>query len=278
MIQKLFFFLLLFQVGLAQTSKKGVKVIYAYSNDYNFTHEVLFFNNDYAVYTMNPENNKWDGKYLPIKDYDSNMPSAYGKVEQVENYLSNHNDTIVMNTVTNDRMRHIVRDTTIDFKWKLYKTDSKLIAGYKCFKAGLRWRGRDYTAYYTPEIPTSFGPYKFKGLPGLILSIQSTSHGERHVWLVTSIENSYEIKSEIALTADELIGKRINLFDLVQYQNNLILQEINIQRSRYGQNKKLVKVEYERNGVEKFFEWEEGKKNRKEYFKDEDFKESNFKN
>ncbi|SFE68973.1 GLPGLI family protein [Thermoflexibacter ruber] len=54
--------------------------------------------------------------------------------------------------------------------WKL-SSDTMTIKGYRCNKATLAFRGRNYTAWYTTEIPFSDGPYKFSGLPGLIVSI-----------------------------------------------------------------------------------------------------------
>lgn len=50
--------------------------------------------------------------------------------------------------------------------------DSLSILDYKCIKATTRFRGRDYTAWVTKELPINDGPWKFYGLPGLILQIE----------------------------------------------------------------------------------------------------------
>lgn len=56
------------------------------------------------------------------------------------------------------------------FDWRLEEaTDS--IAGYLCQKATVNFGGRTWEAWFTPDIPLSDGPYKFCGLPGLILAI-----------------------------------------------------------------------------------------------------------
>ena len=62
-----------------------------------------------------------------------------------------------------------------NLSWNLEFDSSKTmnILGYKCEKASLLFRGRRYIAYYTPEIPTNIGPWKFHGLPGLILKVYS---------------------------------------------------------------------------------------------------------
>ena len=45
------------------------------------------------------------------------------------------------------------------------------VCGNECKKAITTFRGRNYIAWYAPKIPISDGPWKFWGLPGLILKI-----------------------------------------------------------------------------------------------------------
>jgi GLPGLI family protein len=55
--------------------------------------------------------------------------------------------------------------------WQLQEgTDT--VEGYECQKAILNFRGRNYTAWFTLEIPISDGPWKLFGLPGLILKVE----------------------------------------------------------------------------------------------------------
>jgi GLPGLI family protein len=58
----------------------------------------------------------------------------------------------------------------IHFNWQLYD-EQKRILSYTCQKATCTFRGRHYTAWFAPEIPIKEGPYKFGGLPGLILQM-----------------------------------------------------------------------------------------------------------
>ncbi len=55
--------------------------------------------------------------------------------------------------------------------WEL-EEGGKEILGFPCKKATAHFRGRHYTAWYTPEIPLPYGPWSFHGLPGLILEIK----------------------------------------------------------------------------------------------------------
>lgn len=52
--------------------------------------------------------------------------------------------------------------------WEL--TDSVInVLGYECQGAKCRFRGREWTAFYTEDIPLTDGPWKLHGLPGLIM-------------------------------------------------------------------------------------------------------------
>lgn len=56
-------------------------------------------------------------------------------------------------------------------------TDSvKKIIGYECFKATTSFKGRQWIAWFAPEIPVSDGPWKLHSLPGLILEAYDRSH------------------------------------------------------------------------------------------------------
>lgn len=58
----------------------------------------------------------------------------------------------------------------LNIKWSL-SNETKMISGYTVHKASCNFKGRNYLAWYTLEIPISDGPYKFSGLPGLIVEI-----------------------------------------------------------------------------------------------------------
>ncbi|HNY05748.1 MAG TPA: GLPGLI family protein [Candidatus Egerieousia sp.] len=61
-----------------------------------------------------------------------------------------------------------------EIEWTL-QPEKKDVIGYSCSRATCTFRGRNYEAWYTNEIPASLGPWKFRGLPGLILSIKDDS-------------------------------------------------------------------------------------------------------
>jgi GLPGLI family protein len=56
--------------------------------------------------------------------------------------------------------------------WAIYP-DTLSILNLPCQKAMIRFGGREWIAWFTDKIPVSDGPYKFRGLPGLIVKIAS---------------------------------------------------------------------------------------------------------
>ena len=58
-------------------------------------------------------------------------------------------------------------------KWEVLE-ETKEILGYECQKAVCDFRGRRYEAWFTWELPVSEGPWKFTGLPGLIMNVADT--------------------------------------------------------------------------------------------------------
>ena len=73
-----------------------------------------------------------------------------------------------------------------NFGWDILP-EMKNILGYKCQKAKGKFRGREYIAWFSSDIPRSDGPWKFCGLPGLILAVQDTK-GD-FFFTCTAIEN-----------------------------------------------------------------------------------------
>ncbi|MDD7455246.1 MAG: GLPGLI family protein [Bacteroidales bacterium] len=61
-------------------------------------------------------------------------------------------------------------EASCQFSWT-FESGTRTVMGYECHKAVTKFRGREWTAWYAIDIPFSYGPWKFGGLPGLILAI-----------------------------------------------------------------------------------------------------------
>lgn len=60
-------------------------------------------------------------------------------------------------------------------KWEIGK-DTLTVCGYVCQQATSLFRGRKFTAWFSKKIPARYGPWKFGGLPGLILKVEDSDH------------------------------------------------------------------------------------------------------
>ncbi|UZT96216.1 GLPGLI family protein [Chryseobacterium fluminis] len=72
--------------------------------------------------------------------------------------------------------------------WKLMD-ETKVINTINCKKAEVTFKGRNWIAWYSTDIPLPYGPYKFSGLPGLIIKI-TDDKGDYDFELLKSVSNS----------------------------------------------------------------------------------------
>jgi GLPGLI family protein len=106
-----------------------------------------------------------------------NNPAFY---KEILNNAVTYNDDIQMKFFD-------VKDVHPNFDWKI-ESETKIILGYTCQKASLHFRGRDYTVYFTIEIPYSDGPWKLSGLPGMILEATSDDKAAAYSMIAEKVE------------------------------------------------------------------------------------------
>lgn len=100
--------------------------------------------------------------------------------------------------------------------WKMTTKEAD-ISGFHCKQAKLNYGGRVYTAWFTTEIPISDGPYKFYGLPGLI--VQITDRKKHYDYLLVKALNRkgqpitvYD-KNEVEVTKPEFYKIKKDFWD-----------------------------------------------------------------
>lgn len=72
-------------------------------------------------------------------------------------------------------------------EWKILP-EKEQVGEFNAQKATTTFAGRNWTAWFTPEIPIQDGPYKFHGLPGLIVKMEDESH--THNFVLTAVQNN----------------------------------------------------------------------------------------
>lgn len=75
-------------------------------------------------------------------------------------------------------------------QWEI-SDSTNTILGYDCIEASCDYRGRNWTVWFTSEIPIQDGPWKLSGLPGLILIAEDTSG--QYSFMADGIENHMDM-------------------------------------------------------------------------------------
>ena len=86
-----------------------------------------------------------------------------------------------------------------EFTWKL-TNEKKKIGEYECQKATCSFGGRNYEAWFAPDIPVSDGPWKFNGLPGLVLEVYDLQHHYEFTFL-----GMRDCSGKIAIPVDDYV-------------------------------------------------------------------------
>ena len=78
-------------------------------------------------------------------------------------------------------------ETPEEWHWEIGDA-TKNILGYECVEATTNFHGRKWTVWFTPEIPVHNGPWKFDGLPGLIL--EAIADGNQYHFVATGVQQT----------------------------------------------------------------------------------------
>lgn len=92
---------------------------------------------------------------------------------------------LVQDCISNEYYKYT--EDLVPQEWDI-APDTTVIIGYPCQKATCEWRGRNYIAWFTEQIPLSEGPMKFCGLPGLIMKLEDTE--QEYTFIIKGLETS----------------------------------------------------------------------------------------
>ncbi|MDV6167520.1 GLPGLI family protein [Flavobacterium sp. DG1-102-2] len=240
------FFLL---VGLSCFSQKSAAVIeYKIFNNGdtpNTLYAKLYTENQNTIYIANYNTQvyndaKYEAKRTRIDDY-----AEYLKVDHKKKEILFY-EYLGQNAV-------LVKDEYNNLKWDI-TGETKTIAGYACIKATTSFRGREWIAWFAPEIPLPYGPWKLHGLPGLIIE-------------VTDATNTYSWSAEkVEYRRDPVFDKDFNALlktrnkkpmTLKQYMDDDAEWNANLDAKMKILTPGMGEVVYYRGGYELKYEWEE---------------------
>lgn len=150
--------------------------------------KILMANDSSGIYVVNKE----DVEAEPQGESDS---------RRWRNRRNGVNAIIYNNINTNSRVtftdlfgKEFLIEESSDSRWKLHSGEQRDILGHICVKATQMKDTTLITAWFTNDIPLSFGPEGYTGLPGMILAL---SVGDSKVILATNIEENVPLNTSI---------------------------------------------------------------------------------
>lgn len=165
----------------------------------------------------------------------------------------NHNTKGVLTFDYLGRSIVLVTDVYPEQVWNI-TDETKSIAGYECIKATTNYRGREWAAWFAPELPVPYGPWKLRGLPGLIFEAQSTDG--KYIMQATKIE----------WVSSDVFEKDFRQFRETQNSEPITYQQFLANQKEFFENldKQMTSkgtisktIEAPRSGYELKYEWEE---------------------
>ena len=167
-------------------------------------------------------------------------------VPDVYKYYGSKRMTI-MHRIDEARVPIYLYDEPLDLMdWKM-SFGTKEILGYPCFKAECDFRGRHWTAWFTMQIPVKDGPWKFCGLPGLILQVE-----DERGWFSFTCNAISNSKEDILMMDDQYyqqstckeVNELVKLFycDAISYLKKIYPEIAQAVVSKQDASGKLVQV------------------------------------
>jgi GLPGLI family protein len=143
--------------------------MYIMFNPFPYNSAVLDFNNSKSLFSYKEQGESSKSKIRSKLIKGSDIGNYILKTDTTIRRIYMNRNTGILLDAQLERADWIIIDTIQSIKWKYIKDTTKKIANYECFMAQGSFRGSVYTVWYAPEIPSSFGPWKLNGCPGLIL-------------------------------------------------------------------------------------------------------------
>ena len=127
-----------------------------------------------------------------------------------------------------------------EIKWTLIN-EAKKIGGFNCKKAIGKFRGRTYTAWYTEEIPVNGGPWKLRGLSGLILEVAD----DKGVYKAQAVNISLGIETNLDKKVSKIVfqKKRLPIDQYAKKKHNEQKEVLNYLNSKLAPGEASYRME-----------------------------------
>lgn len=161
----------------------------------------------------------------------------------------------------NLKRKYFCNDIPLKINWKI-SNERKKILGYNCISANGKFRGRQYTVWFTNEIPYRYGPWKLNGLPGVILEALDDSKEFHFIANRVSLNSSFYLPVELEKKfQEEKVKEIIGYSDFIKIENEFFMEIREQIKASYPKGTVFREDPPIRGSLlERSFEWEETNK------------------
>jgi GLPGLI family protein len=203
-----------YSISLYPTNVEDPEMILLIGDDYS---KFYSYNNYIYDSTIN---SKSESELSDVLQNLGNLTQNYKRGESFKIYKNYSDSTIIFTDRLMGPYKFFYKEQMYLQKWKI-EDETKEISDYKCQKATCTFRGRDYVAWFTREIPINEGPWKFSGLPGLIVQVYDMQ--EHYKFVLCSIR-----KTNKAITFNENDYKETTLENYINYSRSFIKNPLSL--------------------------------------------------
>ncbi len=149
------------------------------------------------------------------------MPKFAYKVEKVYPDMKVIFEEGLQNGMTPMKLGYV---DNIKFNWNI-TSDKEKIGTYNTQKATTEFGGRKWNAWFSTDLPFQDGPYKFYGLPGLIVKIED--EGKNYSWELKGnkkVDNFEELSyiEKPEMMSQKLPGSDSTIGEMVKKQEKML--------------------------------------------------------
>lgn len=246
-------------INLLLAQKKKVHVVYEITNlsvgKPIYVKANLFIDSKRSLYTIDPKDTKLTKDDKATFEEKNNLVKKIIYKSSKNNFflVTNRDKDSIEQTSGSDGYRFIIKEKIYPFKWVL-QNETKMIGKFECKKATTYFRGRNYVAWYSTAIPTNSGPWKFSGLPGLILEVYDFDN--LFIWKPKKIIYPYTEN----IIIDVLKKSNLNKVEIKKYvamKGQSSQNYSKVIKSKMPKGSEFTDMKIKRQGIELVYEWEE---------------------
>lgn len=161
-----------------------------------------------TVYDVDEITVQENGKFIKTRDtvrYKREFDKFRNELFQEGNksqpiLVREHNSNVVKKIKPLNNATYFIYDTLAQLQgWKITNEQDDIL-NYPCQKAVIDYKGRQYAAWFTTQLPFTGGPNNFRNLPGMILKVEDSNKDISYTAVHIEMPYKKELIPDIRIT------------------------------------------------------------------------------